>query len=176
MIALRTYCKFSFLSLLFSPLLTQELVGHIPDLQTIQIEWNDEAREENLSLKWCPLKYLHGSKKPLLLVKTNERGIFCFSISSKALTEWKTQKDLDGAFVKKIKSERSSLEQSALRSFLFSKKLRELDGLDIAFEGYKIEQKRFDTFFDEIITLKETINENKNNYKKKYPKSAALPF
>lgn len=176
MIALRTYCKFSFLPLLFSPLLTQELVDHIPDLQTIEIKWQDHTREENLSFKWCPLKYLHGSKKPLLLVKTNERGTFYFSISSETLAKWEAQKDLDGPFARRIKSERSSLEQSALRSCLFSKKLREFDGLYIAFEGYKIEPERFHTFFDEIKTLQAKINENKNNYKRKYPKNAALTF
>ena len=170
----RIHKYFFSLSIYFLPLLTQEATHDSNELQTIILEWRDDIRDERLMFQWCPLKHLHGNKKPLLLIKTNERGTFYFFISSENLRDWQRERDVEGDFVRRMKLARASLEQSVLKSFLFSKKLRELDALDIGFEGYKIEPDHFNTFFDKIKNVREKIDTDKKNYKKKYPKHAAL--
>ena len=138
-------------------------------MSLIAIEWHND--EKNFRLQWSPFKHLHKNKNTATLTITTKTETLNTPISRKDFTKCNPSGYLKPRLSKKVEAELASLRSSPIKAFLFSGSLRRLDGLHTIFTSYEDHLGDFHKFFNCIDDRLIKMKNNKEGYKKKYPKN-----
>ena len=163
--------------LFFSYTYTSQSYKHLPELRDVKATWSTTT--DHFTLRWSPLKTLHSLPNPATLTILDKyNNPSSYFLSSKLIQRWAAHRYTAGtlSIQPTIAAERDAIKKSAFKKFLFPKRLEELETLCtiLQAEQHPEDHKELGSFCHRVDHAHDSLEKNKAEYKRKYPKNSIL--